>query len=390
MSIEHMDTYKIHSYFRDLQIMAALTLLNSSNQKIPMLGYREVENIYCGAFDAKNVSREDIAIDAIYNTVGVGIKTFLLGNGNSFQKIAEFNQGSKEFTKQSLDERVTEIVNLRNSRLEIAVNRYKLTQLIYHCVTRAENSLIIYELPMHSIDLNSIHGISEKLTSKNITFYDKYCEYNYSFTKNTLYMRFITPNKYKKLEVEILDNPLKILREVIPVYLGNTKPMIATDTQTEVEIADEYVVLPLFAPSSKNSEYKVERKSGLNQWAASGRHRNFDEVYIPIPSWIHREFPDFFPPRKISFDLELPGGRVLSAKVCQSNGKALMSNPNHELGKWILREVLKLHEGELLTYDMLAQIGIDSVIITKKDDEYFHIDFARIDAYYKFCTQYGK
>jgi hypothetical protein len=383
-----MDTYKIQSYFRDLQIMAALTLLNSSNQKIPMLGYREVENIYCGAFDAKNVSREDIAIDAVYNSVGVGIKTFLLGNGNSFQKIAEFNQGSKEFTKQSLNDRVSEIVNLRNSRLETATSRYSLTRLIYHCVTRAENSLLIYELPMHAIDLKSIHSISEKLTSKNITFCDRHCEYNYSYTKNTLYMRFITPNKYKILEVKILDNPLKILREVIPVYLGNTQPTITTNTQTEIEMADDYVVLPLFAPSSKNSEYKVERKSGLNQWAASGRPRNFDEVYIPIPGWIHREFPDFFPPRKTSFDLELPSGRVLSAKVCQSNGKALMSNPNNELGKWILREVLKLHEGELLTYDMLARIGIDSVIITKKNDEYFHIDFARIGAYYKFRTQY--
>jgi len=32
-------------------------------------------------------------------------------------------------------------------------------------------------------------------------------------------------------------------------------------------------------------------KSGLNQWNARGRDRNPNEVYIPIPAEIHKNFP---------------------------------------------------------------------------------------------------
>ena len=52
-------------------------------------------------------------------------------------------------------------------------------------------------------------------------------------------------------------------------------------------------------------------------------------------------------------------------KICQDNGKALMSNPNKALGKWILRDVLSLKEGEVLTYQKLKELGIDSILITK-------------------------
>ena len=44
----------------------------------------------------------------------------------------------------------------------------------------------------------------------------------------------------------------------------------------------------------------------------------------------------------------------MQSKVCQDNNKALMSYSNRELGKWILRDILKLKEGELLTYEKIA------------------------------------
>ena len=51
-----------------------------------------------------------------------------------------------------------------------------------------------------------------------------------------------------------------------------------------------------------------------------------------------------------------------------------MSDPNKDLGKWILRDVLQLQPGEVLTYKKLLEIGIDSVVFTKRFDIY-SIDF---------------
>lgn len=106
----------------------------------------------------------------------------------------------------------------------------------------------------------------------------------------------------------------------------------------------------------------------MNQWNAGGRARDDNEVYIPIPIEIRRKYPDFFPDRDTNFVLELPDGKRLQAKVCQDGGKALMSNPNSDLGEWLLRKVLKKRPGELVTMSDLLRIGIDSVMITKKQN----------------------
>src|SRR5450830_1205555 len=98
-------------------------------------------------------------------------------------------------------------------------------------------------------------------------------------------------------------------------------------------------------------------KSSLNQWNASGRPRNNNEIYIRIPKLIHEKFSKFFPSRYKEFKLILPNKKELSAKICQDNGKALMSNPNSALGQWLLRDVLNLKMGELLTYEKLEDIG---------------------------------
>lgn len=54
-----------------------------------------------------------------------------------------------------------------------------------------------------------------------------------------------------------------------------------------------------------------------------------------------------------------------------------MSNPNTALGKWLLDEVLKLNDGELVTYDLLEKIGVDSVEIVKMKEGIFSIDFKK-------------
>ena len=77
----------------------------------------------------------------------------------------------------------------------------------------------------------------------------------------------------------------------------------------------------------------------------------------------------------------------MSAKVCQDNSKALMSNPNSALGNWILRDVLNLKEGELLSYEKLAQVGLDSVVIYKSEDGKYDIDFAKAGSYEEFAGE---
>lgn len=75
-------------------------------------------------------------------------------------------------------------------------------------------------------------------------------------------------------------------------------------------------------------------------------------------------------------------------KVCQTGGKALMSYYNRELGQWILRDVLNLREDEILTYEKLALLGIDSVRVDKINDLEFEINFSQIDSYENFKEMY--
>ena len=60
-----------------------------------------------------------------------------------------------------------------------------------------------------------------------------------------------------------------------------------------------------------------------------------------------------------------------------------MSNPNSDLGKWLLRDVFELEEGKIVTYEMLEIYGIDSVIFTKIDDKKYKINFTDIGTYEK-------
>lgn len=76
--------------------------------------------------------------------------------------------------------------------------------------------------------------------------------------------------------------------------------------------------------------------------------------------------------------------KKLTPKVCQENGKALMTNPNRKLGKLILRDGLNLKEGELATYEKLQLFGIDSVRIDKISDFQFEINFSKNGSYEEF------
>lgn len=355
-------------YVDMLNAIATLSRL-SSQSSVPYVGYRESENIFCEAFDAENISRVDCSADAAKDKVGIGIKTFIEGNGKSFQKVAEFNKDMELYRGKSPKEIIETIANLRNERIEVTKRIYGLEKMIYHCVVRNNGIIKIFECNMDLIDIKSIKKIL--VTGKNtITFSDKLNDYNFNLSKSTLYKRFITENVLEEISVNILENPYEIIADLL-----NNKSNLRFAPIIE---SKEHIFLPLYSDKGGRN---VPERSGLNQWNANGRARDYDEVYIPIPACVHRSFLGFFPARDVSFNLRLPDGNTLSAKLCQDGSKALMSNPNKELGKWILRQVMNLGEGELLTYEKLEELGVDSVVIYKDSECEYSIDFATLGSY---------
>lgn len=366
-------------YCELLKSIGALSKLFSDNEA-PYIGYREAENMFCLAFDAENLSRSDVSADAAKDSIGIGMKTFLNSNGKSLQKVAEFNKDTDLYRGKDSKEIVNIVAQLRNERINSTMRIYRLHKMIYHCVVRSERRIMVFEENMDEINIKSIEII--KLSKNTITFKDDKNEYSFNMSKSTLYKRFITPDDVLvDLEIDLLENPFEAIRKLVK------------DEKDELIFAPimkikEHVFLPLYSVK-KGTKY-VPDKSGLNQWNAGGRKRNVNEVYIPIPAWIHRKFEGFFPDRDIAFDLILPDKNKLNAKVCQDGGKALMSNPNLDLGKWILRQVMNLDEGELLTYEKLEDLGIDSVVIYKENNATYNINFTRIGAFEQFKEENNK
>ncbi|WEA38578.1 restriction endonuclease PLD domain-containing protein [Lysinibacillus fusiformis] len=362
------------TYSKMLRNTGSLSRLFSESES-PYLVSRSVENIYCEAFDAENLGRSDCSADAKYKNVGIGLKTFLHGNGRTLQKVAEFNRLSNLYRDKTTKELITTVAQLRNERIEFTKRAHEMDEIIYHCVTRLPNKILIFEEPMDLIDIKNIKSL--KQSSNTITFEDGIHEYSFNITKSTLYKRFIMESPMFEIDVNILEHPYLALEN-----LQQQMPMVETSSNIVGNKNGEYVILPLF--SDRGSERNVPERSGLNQWNAKGRPRDPNEIYIPIPKWIHNVFPGFFPARDISFNLQVPSGKFLDAKVCQDGSKALMTNPNKALGEWLLREVMDLNERELLTYEMLEGLDIDSVIVTKQGENTFKINFCEIGTYDNF------
>ncbi len=365
-------------YIDLLEVTSSLSNL-FSDSKNPFLYYRAMENIFCKAFKADNLSRSDISVDASKNGIGIGLKTFLQNNGNTYQKVAEFNKDSYLFKELDGLELIKKVASMRNERIMSTMRICNLVDMIYHLITRSKNYMAIYEEHMDLIHIENIIITESKKTS--IHFTDKIHSYSFNLSKNTLLKKFKTINKIYGFSVNILDDPYDLL---LSIKEKNNVYSIINENKSKVEIID-YIVLPLYSSKSK----KVEESSGLNQWNAKGRVRNENEVYISIPSWIHKVKTNFFEYntedyRTNSFNVKLPNGNILSMKVTQQGGKALMSNPNSALGKWVLRDILQLKEKELVTKEHLNIIGIDSVKLSKDINGNYYLDFLKSGSYEKF------
>jgi len=378
MFLEKQSQNQIGYYERLLKAVGSLSNLFSESPE-PYLASRATENLFCKAFEAQNLSRSDASADASKGKVGFGIKTFLEGNGRTMQKVAEFNSDHLMFGTLPPEEKVRKIAELRNERIITTKRIFGLDDLIYHCITRKVGKIIVYETPAPLIDISNIKDVKVTARGATIQFSDSNAEYSFNNSKSTLYKRFITPDQV------LLDVPVRIL----------TDPFSAVEkliSEAGLIFAPVKVLPHVFLPlySMRGGAKRVPEKSGLNQWNAAGRPRDPNEIYIPIPAWVHRKFDGFFPPRDGAFELTLPDGTTMSAKVCQDNSKALMSNPNSALGKWLLRDVLNLREKELLNYDKLQTIGLDTVVIYKIDNNHFDIDFTRVGSYEKFEIENGE
>lgn len=373
---------QIAAYSKMLRNTGSLSRLFSESDS-PYLVSRSVENIYCEAFNAENLGRSDCSADAKYQRIGLGIKTFLHGNGRTLQKVAEFNRLSNLYRDKTTKELITTVAELRNERIEFTKRTHEMDGIIYHCVTRLPNKILVFEEPMDLIDIKNIKSL--KQSSNTINFEDGIHEYSFNITKSTLYKRFIMGTPMFEFDVDILEHPylaLENLQRQLPVAVPSIPISVAEQTDLVPlgeHRSEEYVILPLF--SDRGTERNVPERSGLNQWNAKGRPRDPNEIYVPIPKWIHNVFPGFFPPRDSPFNLQVPSGKFLDAKVCQDGSKALMTNPNRALGEWLLRDVLDLSERELLTYEMLEGLDIDSVIVTKQGESTFKIDFCEVGTY---------
>lgn len=118
---------------------------------------------------------------------------------------------------------------------------------------------------------------------------------------------------------------------------------------------------------------KKKPSYGLNWGHREKRNRN--ESYISVPSHIHRNHPDFFPDRKIPFELITEEGIKIFCVMAQDNSKAIESHENNSLLGKHLRQKLDLNDGAYITLKDLERYGKTEVIIEKLSDLRYKLIF---------------
>lgn len=387
---------KQKAYKDMLALIGSLSRLFSTAEE-PYLYYRAHENIFAKYFEVENNSRSDDSADAcdLKNGLGIGLKTWV---GQDNQKVAEFGRLRPAYAGLEGIDLITAISEYRNLRIRTTMNIHGLKNMIYHIVKRVPHAMRIYEAAFDYIDIDHI-VIDEKRGNANSTYFsDGKHIYHFSRSKNTLYMIFDDMELLDEFEVTIYDDPYEVLSALATESKNQGELLSTKEILPDLKKTTPRLCLRLYSTKADGTKFVAE-KSGLNQWngarssykidKTTGKRikvketpRDINELYIPYPAE-DRQRGAFFPPRDTPFDLKMPDGTWISAKVCQQDGKAIMSNPNNLLGKWLLRDVLELQEGTKITYEMLKEYGIDSVMFTKLDEGKYSINFCELGTYEK-------
>jgi hypothetical protein len=387
--------FDIEAYSKHIQLVGSLSRLFSVSET-PFIQYRTVEILFSMVAGGENIASEDNSFDAITKEgIPVGVKTFVASRTAQYkkEKVAEFKQEYTELLRNlDYENAIKEIAQWRNLRVlsDARQKNLDVNKAIYHCLIRRPGEVFIHEEPYPLIDENNITPVSntgapvDKFTG--LHFSDGVNIYTFSKSKSTLFKKFDFSSGFnsKPISIEILENPIEALQGLLKK--NNQELWIPDEKIIEPSVliaGKDYVVLPLYSSTKKHGKV-VYPKSGINQWNAGGRMRNFGEAYIPISSVIHKneKTSGFFPSRETKFKLKLPNATVLSAKICQAGGKALMSDPNAALGNYLFSviDAAGSHEKSLdvFTYKDLMKIGKDSVRILKNGNLDYSLEFSSI------------
>lgn len=418
--------FDIDRYTELLRAVASLSRLYSDNEKA-YLDSRFVEKLFIYASGARDLARKDNSFDALLGSAGVGIKTFGVTNANSkkTEKIAEFTTLASQgvFSGLSQEELAFKSSEIRNSRVKTDAAEYgiDLRNSFYHCLLRTNQGAIIHEEPYSCVDISKIKPVDPNTFQEmdNFSneigfpyFSDGTNIYSYNTSKNVLFKRFDI-SKGLNSNLILLTIHEGIFEKLLTWFRSYNNKNTAFKIQHGFENYNEThsssqdtseVVLPLYSLSKSKSLSKklrkkvkvVAEKSGINQWNAGGRDRKFGEAYIPIPIIIHEKYPRFFPSRDQKFNLKLPNGKNVIAKICQENGKALMSNPNHLICEWLFKSIDpnfsedeyldRLTNHKFYTYKDLEIAGKDAVKVSKISDTNYEIEFMPLGSFEEFIN----
>ncbi len=407
------DAFDFRTYSRYLGAVGALSDLFSDNDT-PLINSRTAERLFVYLSGARDLARKDNSFDAALGSRGVGVKTFtcVSRNSTSMQKIAEFSNlhDRESFRGLSARDLVQQVSVLRNHRLQSNAQQYgiALETSFYHCLVRIPDGILIHETRMLPINLSSIKPLGStgkpldrwpnKIdSSAAIHFTDGHKHYSFHLGKSVLSMRFNMSEDWTSdlIRVKLIPQVFEFLLRVVPAP-GRLKSdssglLIQRPSAIPRPEAPESIVLPLYSPKSR----EIAPRSGLNQWLANGskRRRSFGELYVPLPRMVHSIAPGFLPPANTSFRASLSNGMLISVKVCQQGGKALMSNPNSDLGRWIATAIdgsqaeaeLRFRKRHGYSYRDLVGMGSDCLVISKtSDSEIYTIEFGPVGGFEDF------
>lgn len=421
-------------YIKFLKIFGALSGLFKDNQeganaKKPYLYYRNHEQLFAKVFKVEDLTRKDSAFDALAvfgdDRIGIGLKTWIHSKDITYQKVAEFNKLAPTIITPLIAEGdnfkiVREVAKLRNERIMLDKRLYKTNREVYHYITRDDNVMNIIETSYDLIDMDSIEFI--KTDGKTYNFKDKLHNYKFYKSKSVLLEEFDASKGeiIETISINQYDDPFELIEMItIPqnndinilksrdICIGDKRytELISENSDNIYETvvnknnSNKVIYLPLY--QDRKEGRIVSECSGINIRHSKSKNKGSNtprpeyEIEIRVSKWIHHIFPKFFGIDALNeneikneklndFDLILPDGRVLRGRIKQQGGKSLQTSPQGALGEWILKDVLGLENREVVKWELLDKLGIDSLKVTKIDDKHFKITVAETGAYEKF------